>query len=55
MKLRILLLENFKGVKIIENNIPINYKFYVTNQIMKPIQQVFALVLEDLNGFKENT
>ena len=38
---------------IIENNIPINYKFYVTNQIMKPIQQVFALVLEDLNGFKE--
>ena len=28
-----------------------DYAHYVTNQIMKPVQQVFALVLEDLPGF----
>ena len=36
-----------------ENNIPINYAFYMTNQIMKPVQQVFALVLEKLGDFKK--
>jgi DNA polymerase elongation subunit (family B) len=30
---------------ISENNLKIDYEFYITNQIMKPIQQVFALVL----------
>jgi DNA polymerase elongation subunit (family B) len=35
-----------------ENNLNINYAFYITNQIMKPVQQVFALVLEQLNEFK---
>ncbi len=28
-----------------------DYAHYVTNQIMKPVQQVFALVLEELPGF----
>lgn len=36
---------------IVENNIKINYTFYITNQLMKPIQQVFALVLEKLPAF----
>ena len=38
---------------ITENNLKIDYSFYITNQIMKPVQQVFALVLEkiwDLQG-----
>ena len=34
-----------------ENKIPIDYGFYITNQIMKPIQQLFALVLEDMEDF----
>ena len=38
---------------IIEHNIPINYSFYITNQIMKPLQQVFALVLEDIKAFRK--
>jgi DNA polymerase delta subunit 1 len=29
-----------------EHNLKIDYSFYITNQIMKPVQQVFALVLE---------
>ena len=33
---------------IIENGIKIDYSFYITNQIMKPVQQVFALVLEKI-------
>ena len=37
---------------ILENNVKINYSFYITNQMMKPILQVFALVLEHLGGFK---
>ena len=34
-----------------ENNIEIDYGFYITNQIMKPLQQLFALVLEDMEDF----
>ncbi len=34
------------------NNIKIDYSFYITNQIMKPVQQLLALVLEDLPKFK---
>ena len=30
------------------NNLQIDYSFYITNQIMKPVQQLFALVLEDI-------
>ena len=33
---------------ILENKIKIDYSFYITNQIMKPLQQVFALVLEKI-------
>jgi DNA polymerase elongation subunit (family B) len=33
---------------IIENNLKVDYSFYITNQIMKPVQQVFALVLEKI-------
>jgi DNA polymerase elongation subunit (family B) len=38
---------------IVQNKIKINYSFYITNQIMKPLQQVFALVLEQLKDFKK--
>ena len=31
-----------------EQNLKIDYSFYITNQIMKPVQQVFALVLEKI-------
>jgi DNA polymerase elongation subunit (family B) len=31
-----------------ENGLKIDYSFYITNQIMKPLQQLFALVLENI-------
>jgi DNA polymerase elongation subunit (family B) len=31
-----------------EKRLKIDYSFYITNQIMKPLQQLFALVLEDM-------
>jgi DNA polymerase elongation subunit (family B) len=31
-----------------DNNVKIDYSFYITNQIMKPVQQLFALVLEKI-------
>ena len=31
-----------------DNNLKIDYSFYITNQIMKPVSQVFALVLEKI-------
>jgi DNA polymerase elongation subunit (family B) len=33
---------------ITEKKLKIDYSFYITNQIMKPVQQVFALVLEKI-------
>jgi hypothetical protein len=33
---------------IMEQGLKIDYSFYITNQIMKPVQQVFALVLEKI-------
>ena len=39
---------------IIANNIKPDYSFYITNQIMKPLQQVFALVLEKIPAFKKD-
>ena len=33
---------------ITENKLKIDYSFYITNQIMKRVQQVFALVLEKI-------
>ena len=32
-------------IYIVENNIPIDYAFYITNQLMKPLQQLFGLAL----------
>ena len=40
---------------IIENNLKIDYSFYITNQIMKPVQQVFALVLEKIWELQKKT
>jgi DNA polymerase elongation subunit (family B) len=34
-----------------EQKCKIDYKHYITNQLMKPLQQVFGLVLEQLPGF----
>ena len=39
-------------VYIKENNLNPDYIFYITNQICKPVSQIYALVLEDLDGFK---
>ena len=33
---------------VIENKLKIDYSFYITNQIMKPVQQLFALLLEKI-------
>ena len=38
---------------ILKNKLKINYAFYITNQIMKPLQQVFALVLEQMKDFRK--
>jgi len=40
---------------IIENKLKIDYSFYITNQIMKPVQQVFALVLEKIWAMQNKT
>ena len=34
-----------------KNKLKIDYSFYITNQIMKPLQQLFALILEDMEDF----
>ena len=39
---------------IVKNNLKPDYSHYITNQIMKPVQQVFALVLEDIPSYKRN-
>ena len=31
---------------ILENKIKVDYSFYITNQIMKPVQQIFSLVID---------
>ena len=36
-----------------KGQVKINYAFYITNQIMKPVQQLFALVLEQMKDFKK--
>jgi DNA polymerase elongation subunit (family B) len=33
---------------ILQNNLPIDYTHYITNQLMKPLQQLFGLALEQL-------
>ena len=37
-----------------KGKVKINYAFYITNQIMKPVQQLFALVLEQMREFRRN-
>jgi len=36
-----------------ENKLKPDYTFYITNQIMKPVQQVFGLVLNQIKEFKK--
>ena len=36
-----------------ENKLKPDYAFYITNQIMKPVTQIFSLILENLTGFKK--
>ena len=33
---------------IIKNKLPIDYSFYITNQLLKPLQQLFGLALEQI-------
>lgn len=35
-----------------ENNLKPDYMFYITNQIMKPVAQIYSLIVENLKGFK---
>ena len=35
-----------------ENRLRPDYEFYITNQLMKPLLQVFSLVLEDIPAFR---
>ena len=39
---------------IVKNQLKLDYSFYITNQILKPVQQIFALpaVLDNIAGFK---
>lgn len=36
-------------------NLQPDYEFYITNQIMNPVLQVYALVLDQLPGYEKNT
>ena len=38
---------------IVQNKLEPDYKFYITNQLMKPIVQVYALALTQLKGFRK--
>jgi hypothetical protein len=33
---------------IVQNNVKIDYSHYITNQLMKPLQQLFGLALEQI-------
>lgn len=37
---------------IMEHGLKPDYNFYITNQIMKPVTQIYALIVEKLDGFK---
>lgn len=37
---------------IIKNKLRPDYSYYITNQIMKPVQQVYALLLDQIPEFK---
>jgi len=36
-----------------QNKLKPDYEFYITNQIMKPILQLYALVIEELDGYRK--
>ena len=36
-----------------KNKLKPDYEFYINNQIMKPILQLYALILEDLEGYRK--
>ena len=36
-----------------DNKVELDYEFYITNQIMKPVQQLFALIIEQLPDYKK--
>ena len=36
---------------ILNNKLSPDYYFYITNQIMKPVSQIFSLVVENIKGF----
>ena len=36
---------------IMDNKLEPDYEYYITNQIMKPVSQIFALAVEELPGF----
>jgi DNA polymerase elongation subunit (family B) len=36
-----------------QNKLKIDYEFYINNQIMKPVLQLYALILEDLEGYRK--
>jgi DNA polymerase elongation subunit (family B) len=38
-----------------KNNLKPDYEFYITNQIMKPVLQLYALTLETLPGYKKGS
>ena len=40
---------------IIEKKLIPDYGFYITNQILKPVAQIYALVLEELEGYKRDS
>lgn len=37
-----------------KNNLKPDYEFYITNQIMKPVSQIYALVLENVPGYNKS-
>ena len=37
-----------------ENNLKPDYEHYITNQIMKPVSQIFGLCLQELDGFNKD-
>ena len=39
---------------IIENNLKLDYAHYITNQIMKPVLQIYTLVLDKIPEFNKN-
>ena len=39
---------------IIENKLKPDYSFYITNQILKPVGQIYSLIVETLPGFNKS-